>query len=115
MSNIKLLLFLVAASCSATFAQQSVTLNGTWHLSVPDSLGVAPMQVTVPNTFNVIDGLEDYAGKATYSRTFVVPEEMKGQLPDLAPGNSHDVVLKNVNKEYKFKVTRADGSSVLDY
>lgn len=36
-------------------------------------------------------------------------------LGNLAPGVTQDVILKNVNKEYKFKITRADGSSVLDY
>ena len=97
MPNIIPLLILVAASCSAAFAQQSVTLNGTWHLSVPDSVGVAPMQVTVPNTFNVIDGLEDYAGKATYSRTFIVPEEMKGQRLRLKFGAVYHSAKVSVN------------------
>ncbi len=61
------------------FAQSSVTLNGIWNVSFPDSIGVASQNVMVPHTYNIMDGLEDYAGPATYSRTFIIPDEMKGK------------------------------------
>lgn len=60
-------------------AQTSSTLNGVWNISFPDSVGVHAQDVNVPHTYNIMDGLEDYAGKATYSRKFTIPKEMTGR------------------------------------
>ena len=80
MSNTKSLLTVVALAMAASaMAQDSSTLNGTWRLSLPDSLGVPEMEIQVPGTFNIIDGLEDYAGPATYSRSFTLPQSWKGK------------------------------------
>lgn len=70
---------LVVALLFSTFssAQETISLNGPWQFSVP---GIQePVTVTVPHTYNVMDGLEDYAGKAVYSRLLPVRPDMKGR------------------------------------
>ena len=59
-------------------AQENISLNGPWTFWVPeDAIGVpeavkAGQTVQVPHTYNIMDGLEDYAGKAFYSRDLLV-------------------------------------------
>ena len=48
-----------------------------------------------------------YANKEGNMQTIV--------LPDMQPGQSYPVILKNVNARYAFEVFRADGTSVIEY
>ncbi len=77
MKKTALLLILSLTSLCIARAQENISLNGEWDFSVPDMM--APVKVTVPHTYNVMDGLEDYAGKALYSRMLPVTPEMKGK------------------------------------
>ena len=56
-------------------AQQDVSLDGEWKLTVDGK----SYQVMVPHTYNIMDGLEDYAGEAVYQRTLPITNDMKGQ------------------------------------
>jgi len=78
--------FLILALSFATIvqAQEKVSLCGEW-LFVADSadysagLPAEAMIVNVPHTYNTMEGLEDYAGRAWYERRLHVPMEMKGR------------------------------------
>ena len=67
--------FLILALSFATIvqAQEKVSLCGEW-LFVADSadysagLPAEAMIVNVPHTYNTMEGLEDYAGRAWYER-----------------------------------------------
>lgn len=74
-----IILFAATVITTIVSAQNSTSLNGIWRLDFPDSLGISSKEVKVPHTYNVEDGLEDYAGKATYSRAFSIPNNMKGK------------------------------------
>lgn len=82
---------------TAASAQQSITLNGTWQLELPESTGIRPLEVSVPHTYNVTDGLEEYAREAAYSRTFRVPKEMKGKRLRLHFGSVYHSARVSVN------------------
>lgn len=56
-------------------AQKNISLDGEWQMTIGDK----EYQVTVPHTYNVMEGLEDYAGEAVYRRTLPVTEDMKGK------------------------------------
>ena len=71
------ILVFAAAFSMLSSAQNTVSLNGKWNFCVPGIVKSVP--VTVPHTYNVMDGLEDYAGKAEYSRSLPVTEAMKGK------------------------------------
>ena len=45
---------------------------------MPQSMKIAKT-VEVPHTYNIMDGLEDYAGKTIYERNIPLPEQMKGK------------------------------------
>ena len=81
----KSLLFLIILLGVVASAQENISLNGPWTFWVPeDAIGVpeavkAGQTVQVPHTYNIMDGLEDYAGKAFYSRDLPVNPSMKGQ------------------------------------
>lgn len=70
-------LLLAVAICLAVpmVAQQNVTLDGEWQLMIDGQR----YQVTVPHTYNIMEGLEDYAGAAVYQRTLPVTTDMKGR------------------------------------
>lgn len=61
-----------------------ISLDGEWRF-VADSadysagLPTDAKVVKVPHTYNIEEGLEDYAGKAWYEKRLFVPETMKGQ------------------------------------
>ena len=61
-----------------------ISLNGSWSFRIPDACTDFPdslatgVPVTVPHTYNIIPGLEDYAGKAVYERTLPIEPSMKG-------------------------------------
>ena len=63
---------------------QNVSLCGEWRFiadssdysaDLPDKASV----VDVPHTYNIMKGLEDYAGKAWYEKKLEIPAAMKGQ------------------------------------
>jgi beta-galactosidase len=65
-------------------------LDGKWNFCTdPDRIGEvqgwernglpAPVPVTVPHTWNVAEGLEDYRGLAWYEYPFAAPQEWAGQ------------------------------------
>lgn len=68
-------------------AQQNISLNGPWTFWIPECQESANLPqsvhqkqtVQVPHTYNIMQGLEDYAGHACYSRVLPVTPEMKGQ------------------------------------
>lgn len=83
---------------------QTVSLDGEWELQIDDKS--APenitdgIQVTVPHTYNLIPTLEDYAGKATYSRPLPEFELKKGErLWINFKGVYHDARVFVNNKE----------------
>lgn len=85
-SNIRkiFVILLSLIGISTTFAQENISLNGSWQFWIPENAEVAyhlkqKQTVTVPHTYNIMDGLEDYAGKACYSRELPITESMKGQ------------------------------------
>ena len=65
-------------------AGMDISLCGEWHF-VADSadysagLPVEAILVNVPHTYNVMSGLEDYAGHAWYGKRLHIPTEMKGK------------------------------------
>jgi beta-glucuronidase len=65
---------LVAAMAWGAQAQD-VSLDGEWQLSINNK----DYKVIVPHTYNVMDGLEDYAGEAVYRRPLPITQEMKGK------------------------------------
>lgn len=58
-------------------AQETISLDGKWNFWIPKKKN--PQIVTVPHTYNLMEGLEDYAGEAWYSRELPVTSEMKGK------------------------------------
>ena len=36
-------------------------------------------------------------------------------LPDMNPGETYPLILKNVNARYAFEIFRPDGTSVIEY
>lgn len=76
----KRLIILILASACLLFslrAQETISLNGKWLFWIPEKIN--PQEVTVPHTYNLMEGLEDYAGEAWYSRELPVTSEMKGK------------------------------------
>ena len=70
-------LFFAIASCLVlnASAQQDISLCGEWNLAVDGK----NYKVTVPHTYNIMEGLEDYAGKAQYEKKLEIPALMKGK------------------------------------
>ena len=111
----KLMLFTALISLVLTVkAQQDVMLNGEWQLNIAGKDYV----VNVPHTYNVMDGLEDYAGEATYKRVLPITPDMKGRTVRLHfEAVYHDAVVylngqkvgEHLNKGYtpfSFDITR---------
>jgi len=88
-SVLNLLLIFVLFLAGTTYAQRlNISLNGNWDFAIDkdnigensnwkNSLPTQAVEVKVPHTFNLMTGLEDYAGKAWYQRLFDVPVEWK--------------------------------------
>lgn len=90
------ILFVIAAilAAVASFAQPSdVSLDGQWTLTVQGK----EYRVVVPQTYNVMEGLEDYAGAAVYKRTLPVTADMKGKTLRLHFGAVHHDAIVYVN------------------
>ena len=76
-----------------SYAQQDVSLDGQWELTVRGSR----YQVQVPHTYNTMEGLEDYAGEAVYERLLPVTGDMKGKTLRLHFGAVHHDAVVYVN------------------
>ncbi|MBO4753469.1 MAG: hypothetical protein J5543_02655 [Bacteroidales bacterium] len=88
----KKLLSLLSLLPVLTFAQQSISLDGQWQFWLP--VKTPKTTVTVPHTYNVMSGLEDYAGEAWYSRILPLTPNMKGrQLRLHFNGVYHDATI----------------------
>ena len=91
MMNLKQLLILATLLPCSLFAQETMSLDGEWAFWTPD---YPRTTVSVPHTYNVMDGLEDYAGKAFYSRELPVTPQMKGRkLRVQFNGVFHDAIV----------------------
>lgn len=87
-SVLSVLLFVLYGGLSA---QETISLDGEWSFWTPDH---PQTTVNVPHTFNVMDGLESYAGKAFYSREVPVGPQQKGKkLRVQFNGVFHDAVV----------------------
>ena len=83
----------------SVFAQKDITLNGKWEFKVP---GIQePAIVQVPHTYNVMEGLEDYAGKAVYTRAL--------PLENLSPDQKVRIHFRGV---YHDAIVRVNGVEV---
>lgn len=60
-------------------AQQDISLDGKWQMTIADK----EYTVQVPHTYNMMEGLEDYAGEAVYKRALPVKADMKGRTVHL--------------------------------
>ena len=76
-----------------SFAQQEVSLNGEWKLAIQGK----EYKVLVPHTYNTMEGLEDYAGEAVYSRSLPITADMKGKTVRLHFGAVHHDAIVFVN------------------
>ncbi|MDE7166576.1 MAG: hypothetical protein K2O17_06065 [Bacteroidaceae bacterium] len=85
MKRSMILLWLSMAAIAA--GAQDVSLDGEWKFRLPDDSVTAKMPetlkaertVVVPHTYNLMDGLEDYAGAAVYKRVLPVTDDMRGK------------------------------------
>ena len=84
MKTKSILLVIAMGLVQPIMAQQDVSLDGEWKLTVDGK----SYQVMVPHTYNIMDGLEDYAGEAVYQRTLPITNDMKGQSVMTAPASS---------------------------
>lgn len=66
---------LSASTFDTSKSHRDISLDGTWNLSIAGK----DYEVSVPQTYNLIPGLESYAGEAVYSRTLPIDQEMKGK------------------------------------
>ena len=55
---------------------QDITLNGEWQFTVDNQKW---QTITVPHTYNIMEGLEDYAGEAVYKRSLPITADMKNK------------------------------------
>ena len=79
-----MLVLLVYGIFSAVAQPQEISLCGEWHFiadSADHSAGLPTEAavVKVPHTYNTMEGLEDYAGRAWYERRLHIPIDMKGR------------------------------------
>jgi beta-glucuronidase len=63
---------------------KDISLCGEWRFVADSadystSLPSAAQVVSVPHTYNIMEGLEDYAGRAWYEKRILIPAEMKGR------------------------------------
>lgn len=105
MKTILLGLLLASTSLGLNAQVLDIPLNGEW-LFIADSadfstgLPSEAVTVSVPHTYNIMDGLEDYAGKAWYEKRIEVPLDLKGcQLKYVKYGQENTLVV-GVNNAY---------------
>lgn len=76
-----------------SYAQSDISLNGEWQFSVSGKLDNA--SVSVPHTYNIMEGLEDYAGRATYRKVLPLTEDIRGKKVRLHfRGVHHDAIVR---------------------
>lgn len=69
---------------------EDISLDGKWQLSINDK----SYTVQVPHTYNVMPGLEDYAGEAIYTKSLPITQDMKGKTVRLHfEGVYHDAIV----------------------
>ena len=115
MKTRKVLLAMAMGLALPMVAQQNVSLDGEWKLTIEGK----SYQVMVPHTYNIMDGLEDYAGEAVYRRTLPITNDIKGKIVRLHfDAVYHDAVVlvngqkvgEHLNKGYtpfSFDITKA--------
>lgn len=85
-----ILLLLLSSLIMVVRGQQDISLDGEWQMTI----GGKDYVVKVPHTYNVMDGLEDYAGEAIYKRTLPITTNMKGKTVRLCfEAVYHDAVV----------------------
>lgn len=85
-----LLSFTIYQLSLSSAAAQDISLDGEWQMTI---LG-KEYKVNVPHTYNVMEGLEDYAGEAFYRRTLPVMADMKDKTVRLCfEAVYHDAVV----------------------
>ena len=111
-------LSLIVFQFSFCMAQEDILLDGEWQMTIGDKT----YTVNMPHTYNVMDGLEDYAGEAVYKRALPITKDMKGKTVRLHfEAVNHDAVVfvngkkvgEHLNKGYtpfSFDITK-----VLDF
>ena len=83
-------LLLLAIPVMTVHAQIDVSLDGKWQMSINGR----DYSVDVPHTYNIIEGLEDYAGEAVYRRSLPITADMKGRTVRLHfEAVHHDAVV----------------------
>ena len=115
MKTKSILLAIAMGLVQPLMAQQDVSLDGEWKLTVDGK----SYQVMVPHTYNIMDGLEDYAGEAVYQRTLPITNDIKGKIVRLHfDAVYHDAIVlvngqkvgEHLNKGYtpfSFDITKA--------
>ena len=115
MKTRNLLLAMAMVFVLPMMSQRNVSLDGEWKLNV----GGKSYQVVVPHTYNIMEGLEDYAGEAVYQRTLPITSDMKGKTIRLHfDAVYHDAIVlvngqkvgEHMNKGYtpfSFDITKA--------
>lgn len=84
------LLAVILLLCAIPAFSEDISLNGEWQLSVNDK----DYTVQVPHTYNIMPGLEDYAGEAVYKKVLPVTQAMKGKTVRVHfNGVYHDAVV----------------------
>lgn len=71
----RVVLLAIVAVATWMAKAQDIMLNGEWQMTIEGK----NFTVNVPHTYNVMDGLEDYAGEAVYKRTLPITPDMKGK------------------------------------
>lgn len=122
-NNIILMLFVILASLTAS--AKDISLDGKWQLEIDGR----DFTVNVPHTYNVLPGLEDYAGEAVYKRSLPVTSDMKGKTVRLCfEAVYHDAIVyvngrqvgEHLNKGYtpfSFDITKFlnfNGENILE-
>ena len=96
----KSVLFIALAIAVSLQAKvEDISLCGEWRFiadSVDYSKGLPDkaVKVSVPHTYNIMEGLEEYAGKAWYEKKLEIPASMKGlQLKLEFEAVYHDAIV----------------------
>lgn len=98
MKKITILLSLFCLATLSASAQTDISLDGEWKFHIPNIK--SEETVIVPHTYNVMEGLEDYAGMAVYRRNIPSLGNMRGKQVRLHfNGVYHDAVVRINGKE----------------
>ena len=90
MKKVLLTLLLLVSTVSTALAQHDIALDGEWQMTIDGR----DYTVNVPHTYNIMEGLEDYAGEAVYRRVLPITADMKGRTVRLHfEAVHHDAVV----------------------